>query len=154
MYDPSFDFTNPELQEYLYQTCLTISIRKDIVQGSGEACVLSDFKTWLLQTHQLTFPFPKDFVPKEIVNKKGEPTGKYRTMNYLLYDFITNGVIGRRHQSYVLFDSIPTGENRLSKSKVLRIIFMFYSNERSYEGGFQAMSSYAIWESMLTLINQ
>ena len=144
IYDHTFDLTNIECQAHLLRMCRSISIRKDLVQQSGSSCVLSDFQNWLRVQKQLTFPLE--------ISSKSFRDPKL-SLTYLLYSFITQDVIGKRHSAYVLFDTLPTGEIG-DPSRVLAIINMFYSTTRNYQGGFSAMQTYSKWDSMLTQVNE
>jgi len=144
VYDTAFDLNDVACQEHLMNMCRSIALRNDLVQPKSELCIFDSFAIWLKKIYQLDFPIN----PISTV-----ATDTQQSIAYLLYRWTVTDTIGKRFKSYVIYDSIPTGLEG-DPSKVLVIVSMFYSIERSYEGGFQAMTSYAKWDKLLSFVNE
>ena len=142
VYDDNFALGKVDCQEHLLTMCQGISIRQDLVQPHSEQCVLDSFQIWLKRTHGHV-PFPVPFPPA---------TPK-ESLPYLLYQFVTKDPIGKRFKSYVLFDRVPSGLKD-DVAKIIGLVAMFYSVERSYVGGFPAMTTYKQWDELMAFVNQ
>jgi hypothetical protein len=140
VYNTNFELNSLDCQQHIFKMCRAIALRKDLVQPNSESCIFDRFAIWLKRNYQLSFPY--------VTTTRGE-----KSLEYLLYEFITEDTIGKNFKSYVLFNSIPTGK-RNDRSKVIAIVSMFYSIERSFIGGFPAMSAYSKWDELIHYVNE
>ena len=128
---------------HLQTTCETLNDRADIVQKNSGLCTLTAFKDWLADTKKLQFPVTK--------------SNSGKSVHELLAEFVHTDV-GKKYVSKVIFNRVPeeeeeeeeegtTGgvENSAATLETLHVkamVFKFYSLERSFEGGFDAMEAF------------
>merc|ERR1711871_1898798 len=152
IYDEKFDISEESCQMHLQTTCETLNDRADIVQKNSGLCTLTAFKDWLAETKKLQIPVT--------MSNSG------KSVHELLAEFVHTDV-GKKYVSKVIFNRVPeeeeeeegtTGgvENSAAPLETLHVkamVFKFYSLERSFEGGFDAMEAFRLWDKALTFIN-